>query len=69
MNLQNLSHPYGRHSCLYVEVKVDANEKPNPQEVVGLLFLRDISALTATLSRYWKRLVNAASKMQTEPQR
>ena len=29
-----LSHPYGRHSCLYMEVKVDANKKPNPQEVV-----------------------------------
>lgn len=29
-------HPYGRHSCLYVEVKVDANEKPNLQQVVGL---------------------------------
>ena len=28
------SHPYGRHSCLYIEVKVDANMKPNPQEVV-----------------------------------
>ena len=35
-----LPHPYGRHSCLYMEVKVDANKKPNPQEVVCLLFLR-----------------------------
>ena len=31
-----LSHPYGRHSCLYIEVKVDADKKPNPQEVVCL---------------------------------
>ena len=29
-----LSHPYGRHSCLYMEVKVEANKKPNPQEMV-----------------------------------
>jgi len=29
-----LSHPYGRHSCLYIEVKVDPSKKPNPQEVV-----------------------------------
>ena len=34
-----LSHPYGRHSCLYVEVKVDASKKPNPQELVCPLFL------------------------------
>ena len=34
-----LSHPYGRHSCLYMEVKVEANMKPNPQEVVCPLFL------------------------------
>ena len=34
-----LSHPYGRHGCLYMEVKVDANMKPNPQRVVSLLFL------------------------------
>jgi len=34
-----LAHPYGRHSCLYMEVKVDANKKPNPQEVVCPLFL------------------------------
>ena len=34
-----LSHPYGRHSCLYMEVKVEANKKPNPQEVVCPLFL------------------------------
>jgi len=34
-----LSHPYGRHSCLYIEVKVDANKKPNPQEIVCPLFL------------------------------
>jgi len=33
------SHPYGRHSCLYIEVKVDANKKPNPQGVVCLLLL------------------------------
>ena len=29
-----LYHPYGRHSCLYIEVKVDSNKKPTPQEVV-----------------------------------
>ena len=29
-----LSHPYGRHGCLYIEIKVDPNKKPNPQEVV-----------------------------------
>ena len=29
-----LSRPYGRHSCLYIELKVDPNKKPNPQEVV-----------------------------------
>ena len=33
------SHPYGRHSCLYMEVKVEANKKPNPQQVVCPLFL------------------------------
>lgn len=32
------SHPYGRHSCLYMEVKVEADKKPNPQEVVCPLF-------------------------------
>jgi len=35
-----LQHPYGRHGCLYMEVKVDANKKPNPQEVVSRLFLK-----------------------------
>jgi len=34
-----LPHPYGLHSCLYMEVKVDATNKPNPQEVVCPLFL------------------------------
>jgi hypothetical protein len=34
-----LSHPYGRHSCLYIEVKVEANTKPNPQGVVCPLFI------------------------------
>ena len=34
-----LSHPYGRHSCLYMEVKVEENKKPNPQEVVRPVFL------------------------------
>ena len=33
-----LSHPYGRHGCLFMEVKVDANKKPNPQNVVSPLF-------------------------------
>ena len=30
-----LTHPYGRHGCLYVEVKVDANKKPNPLKAVS----------------------------------
>jgi hypothetical protein len=34
-----LPHPYGRHSCLYIEIKADANKKPNPQNVVCPLFL------------------------------
>ena len=34
-----LSHPYGRHGCLYMEVKVAANKKPNPQRVVSPLLL------------------------------
>ena len=34
-----LSHPYGRHSCLYIEVRVEANKKPNPQEIVCPLLL------------------------------
>ena len=34
-----LVHPYGRHSCLYIEIKVDANEKPNPLEAVSGLLL------------------------------
>jgi hypothetical protein len=34
------TRPYGRHGCLYMEMKVDANKKPNPQEVVSRLFLR-----------------------------
>jgi hypothetical protein len=34
-----LDHPYGRHACLYMEVKVEANKKPNPQEIVRPLFL------------------------------
>jgi hypothetical protein len=34
-----LDHPYGRHTCLFMEVKVDEDKKPNPQEVVCPLFL------------------------------
>jgi len=33
-----LMHPYGRQGCLYIEVKVAADQKPNPQEAVSLLF-------------------------------
>ena len=33
-----LAHPYGRHGCLYIKVKVDADQKPNPQEVVSVPF-------------------------------
>ena len=32
-------HPYGRHSCVYIEVKIDQSKKPNPQDVVCHLFL------------------------------
>ena len=34
-----LTHPYGRHGCLYVEVKVNSDKKPNPLEAVSGLFL------------------------------
>ena len=34
-----LAHPYGRHGCLYIEVKVDVDEKPNPQQPVSRVFL------------------------------
>ena len=34
-----LPHPYGRHGCLYMEVRVDANKKPNPQAIVSHAFL------------------------------
>src|SRR5258706_1398837 len=30
-----LTHPYGRHGCLYVEVKFEANKKPNPLKAVS----------------------------------
>ena len=30
-----LTHLYGRHGCLYMEVKLDANKKPNPLEAVS----------------------------------
>jgi len=33
-----LYHPYGRHSCLYMEVKLDVNQRPNPR-IVCPLFL------------------------------
>ena len=32
------AHPYGRHSCLYIEMKVAAGDKPNPQGAVSRLF-------------------------------
>jgi len=35
-----LPHPYGRHGCLFMEVKAPANKKPNPQQVVSRLFLK-----------------------------
>ena len=34
-----LAHPYGRHGCLYIKVKVAVDEKPNPQGAVSRLFL------------------------------
>ena len=29
------SHPYGRHACLFIEVKIDPSKKPNPHDTVG----------------------------------
>jgi len=40
-----LSHPYGRHSCLYIEVKVDISKKPNPHGVVCPYYLLNFSPL------------------------
>ena len=34
-----LTRPYGRHGCLYIEVKVSVDEKPNPQGTVSRIFL------------------------------
>jgi hypothetical protein len=28
------THPYGRHACLFIEVKVDPDKKPNPRSAV-----------------------------------
>ena len=28
------SRPYGRHACLFIEVKVDPSDKPNPHNTV-----------------------------------
>ena len=47
-------HPYGRHSCLYMEVKMEANKKPNPQEVVCPLFLESVTT-KAILDRQRRR--------------
>ena len=44
-----LTHPYGRHGCLYIEVKVAADEKPNPQQVVSVPFV----GLLLTKSYLW----------------
>ena len=38
-----LKHPYGRHCCLYMEVKVNASKKPNPQEAVSVA-LREVTS-------------------------
>ena len=46
-----LSHPYGRHSCLYVEVKVDASEKPNPYELICPSFLEYLITNSMPLNR------------------
>ena len=35
-----LTHPYGRHGCLYVEAKVNSNKKPSPLEAVSGPFLK-----------------------------
>ena len=29
------SHPYGRHACLFIEVKIDPSDKPNPHNTVS----------------------------------
>ena len=34
-----LAHPYGRQSCLYIEMKVAVKDNPNPQGAVSRLFL------------------------------
>ena len=34
-----LAHPYGRHGCLYMELKVGSDMKPNPQEAVSVPLL------------------------------
>jgi hypothetical protein len=31
------SHPYGRHACLFIEVKVDPDKKPNPRSAVRFI--------------------------------
>lgn len=44
-----LSHLYGRDGCLYMEVKVDTNKKPNRQKVVSSKvesILRKITEIT-----------------------
>ena len=33
------THPYGRQGCLYIEMKIAMDEKPNPQGAVSDLFL------------------------------
>ena len=30
----SLARPYGRHACLFIEVKIDPSTKPNPHELV-----------------------------------
>ena len=60
-----LSHPYGRHGCLFMEVKVDANKKPNPQEVVSRLFF----GIPITKACLWTGPEESGKETQRHPQK
>ena len=60
-----LSHPYGRHGCLFMEVKVDANKKPNPQEVVSRLFF----GIPITKACFWTGPEESRKETQRHPQK
>ena len=44
-----LTHPYGRHGCLYIEIKVAVDKKPNPQQPVSRLFFGLFLLLKASI--------------------